>query len=145
MRINRFAASLFVATALVAACRADESLKPPAPPPVPSGGALFQRYVSLGNSITAGYQSAGINDSTQKRSYAVLLSQAMGTSFVYPSLLGRGCTPPLTNNVTQARVGGGTGTTCDLRANNLVPSNLAVPGARVTELLQRAHAALPGG
>ena len=90
----------------------------------------------MGNSITAGYMSAGINDSTQKRSYAVLLGAAMGTSFNYPRLNGRGCAPPFTNNVTQARVGGGTSTTCDLR----VPlegtlNNTAVPGARVQELL----------
>lgn len=135
MRRNRLAASLLAATMLLAACRADESLKPPPAPPVPSGGALFQRYVSLGNSITAGFQSAGINDSTQRRSYAVLLAAGMGTQFVYPALLGRGCPPPFINNVTQARLGGGTGGTCDLRATNSVPGNLAVPGARVTELL----------
>ncbi len=135
MRRNRFAASLLAATALLAACRADESLKPPPAPPVPSGGAVFQRYVSMGNSITAGFQSAGINDSTQRRSYAVLLAAAMGTQYTYPSLLGRGCPPPFTNNVTQARLGGGTGGTCDLRATNSTPGNLAVPGARVTELL----------
>jgi lysophospholipase L1-like esterase len=91
--------------------------------------------VSLGNSITAGFQSAGINDFTQGRSYAVLLAGAMGTQFTYPSLQGRGCPPPLTNNVTGARFGGGTASTCDLRAGNGVPDNLAVPGARVTELL----------
>ncbi|HEY7681182.1 MAG TPA: SGNH/GDSL hydrolase family protein [Gemmatimonadales bacterium] len=135
MRRTRFAASLLTATALIAACRADESLRPPTAPPTPSGGALFQRYVSMGNSITAGFQSAGINDSTQRRSYAVLLAAAMGAEFTYPSLLGRGCPPPFTNNVTQARLGGGTPTTCDLRASNTVPGNLAVPGARVEELL----------
>jgi hypothetical protein len=42
---------------------------------------LFQNYVSLGNSLTAGYQSGGINDSTQKQSYAVLFAQQAGTRF----------------------------------------------------------------
>jgi GDSL-like Lipase/Acylhydrolase len=134
MNRRLLAASLALVLPL-AGCASDESLKPAGPPPVPSGGAMFQTYVSMGNSITAGFQSAGINDSTQKRSYAVLLAGAMGTEFHYPSLLGRGCPPPFTNNVTQARLGGGTGGTCDLRASSAVPNNLAVPGARVTELL----------
>jgi lysophospholipase L1-like esterase len=134
MQIKRLISTLLVALPVLAGCRTDETLNPPPAPPVPSGGALFQRYVAMGNSITAGFQSAGINDSTQQRSYAVLLSKAMGTSFVYPSLLGGGCPGPFTNNVTQARVPTGP-TGCDLRANNTVPNNLAVPGARATELL----------
>lgn len=135
MRRLHLAASLMLGL-LLAGCAADESLKPPPPPPVPTGGAMFQTYVSLGNSITAGFQSAGIDDSTQRRSYAPLLAAAMGTQFSYPSLLGRGCPPPFTNNVTQARVGGGTGGTCDLVAASTAPfHNLAVPGARAEELL----------
>jgi lysophospholipase L1-like esterase len=131
MQIKRLLTSLLVALPLLAGCRTDEKLNAPA-----VGDALFRRYVSLGNSITAGFQSAGINDSTQQRSYAVLLGKAMGTSFNYPRLNGRGCPPPFLNNVTQARVGGGTAGTCDLRVPiNGTINNLAVPGARVTELL----------
>jgi lysophospholipase L1-like esterase len=131
MSFKRIAVSLLVALPLLGSCHADDSLNEPA-----VIDPLFRRYVSLGNSHTAGFQSAGINDSTQQRAYPVLLGSAMGTSFNYPKLNGRGCPPPWTNNVTQARVGGGTSTTCDLR----VPvagtvNNLAVPGARVTELL----------
>ena len=43
------------------ACVDDGAVVNPAVPP--AGGALFTRYVSLGNSITAGFQSAGIVDS----------------------------------------------------------------------------------
>ncbi|MGH7702993.1 MAG: SGNH/GDSL hydrolase family protein [Gemmatimonadales bacterium] len=141
MRLSTFAASLALGLSALSGCKADEGLRPPAPPPVPSGGAMFQRYVSLGNSITAGFQSAGINDSTQKRSYAVLLSQAMGASFVYPSLVGVGCPPPFVNNVTLVRIPGvghpldTLSTTCQLRASNALPNNLAVPGARALEIL----------
>lgn len=135
MKLQHLAASLALGVVVLAGCHADESLNPPPPPPVPSGGALFQRYVAMGNSITAGFQSAGINDSTQQQSYAVLFANAAGAEFTYPSLQGRGCPPPFTNNVTQARVGGGTAGTCDLRADNTLPNNLAVPGARALELL----------
>ncbi|HWA15251.1 MAG TPA: SGNH/GDSL hydrolase family protein [Gemmatimonadales bacterium] len=131
MKLTRFAASLLIALPLLASCRSDESLKEP-----DVIDPMFRRYVSLGNSITAGFQSAGINDSTQSRSYAVLLAAAMQTPFTRPSLQGRGCVPPFTNNVTQARVGGGNASTCDLRATPTArPNNLAVPGARVEELL----------
>lgn len=134
------AASLAFILPLLAACYDDESLNPPDAPPVPSGGPLFQRYVAIGNSITAGVQSAGINDSTQSRSYAALLAAAMGTDFVIPRLNMPGCPPPFVNNVTQQRVTlpglpPSTGTSCYLRAANLTPNNVAVPFARVAEAL----------
>jgi lysophospholipase L1-like esterase len=137
MKAFRIAVALIAALPVLVGCHADESLKPaPTPPPVPSGGAIFQRYVAMGNSITAGFQSAGINDSTQKRSYASLLAAAMGTSFTYPSLFGRGCPPPFDTNTTQSRVGGSTsGTDCDLRFNSQLPNNVAIPGAQVEQLL----------
>jgi len=133
MQTKRLVSSLLVALPVLAGCRTDEKIHAPA-----VTDALFQRYVSMGNSITAGFQSAGISDSTQQRSYAQLLAAAMGTSFVYPQLNGRGCPPPFTNNVTQARVGGGTSTTCDLRVPQPatgILNSVAVPGARVEELL----------
>lgn len=135
------AALLVAALPVLGGCFSDEKLMPPEAPPTPTSGALFQTYVSMGNSITAGFQSAGINDSTQQRSYAVLLAKAMGASFVYPSLNRPGCPPPFTNNVTQKRdslpgiPGPITGSSCFLRANNKTPSNVAVPGARATEIL----------
>jgi lysophospholipase L1-like esterase len=134
------AASLALTLVVLAACYDDESLNPPEPPPVPPGGALFQRYVAMGNSITAGVQSAGINDSTQSRSYALLLAAAMGTDFIVPRLNMPGCPPPFLNNVTQERVNlpglpAPTGTTCYLRATNLTPNNVGVPFARALEAI----------
>src|SRR5687768_16374742 len=111
--------------------------------PVPSDpNAIFTRYVALGNSITAGYQSGGINDSLQKRSYAFFVAQQMGTSFLYPSLGGRGCAPPIASFTTQARVGpGSTAATCDLRTPTFTDllDNVAVPGALVADLTQAAR------
>src|SRR5215218_8050844 len=65
---------------------------------------LFQSYVALGNSITAGYQSGGITDSTQRESYAFLLARQMHTRFAYPSLSPPGCPPPIVNFQTQERL-----------------------------------------
>jgi lysophospholipase L1-like esterase len=99
--------------------------------------SIFKSYVALGNSITAGFQSNGINDSTQRQSYAKLLAGQMGTQYHYASLAGRGCTPPIANTTTGALVGtGSTATTCDLRATSSVTdvlNNVAVPGARVLD------------
>src|ERR671912_471818 len=74
-------------------------------PVTPSGGDIFQRYVSIGNSITAGFQSNGINDSTQRQAYPVLLARAMGTRFAYPALVMPGCPAPIANTQTGALVG----------------------------------------
>lgn len=119
------------AAALLAACEGPLEIKQQ--PPTANG--LFDRYVALGNSLTAGYQSGGINDSTQKESYAYLFGKlAMGDAFAYPQLAGRGCAPPIANFQTQERVGGPTVTdkTCDLRTASSVAAvlnNVAVPGA----------------
>src|SRR5260370_28625180 len=56
---------------------------------------LFDRYVSLLNSITAGFQSGRINDSTQHQSYAVLLSRHMAPPIFVPLLNQPGCPPPI--------------------------------------------------
>jgi hypothetical protein len=107
-------------------------------------GSIFDRYVSLGNSITAGYQSGGINDSTQRRSYAYLVAAQMGTGFIYPALAGRGCAPPIVNFLTQARAGtGSTGATCDLRLPSFTDllNNVAVPGALAADLTEPARTA----
>jgi hypothetical protein len=72
---------LGAAVAIAGCGDADGKLFLPVNPP---GGALFSSYVALGNSITAGVQSGGINDSTQRQSYEYLLAQQAGTRFAYP-------------------------------------------------------------
>jgi hypothetical protein len=121
---------------LATACHQDELFSPL--PPLYTGGAMFKRYVAMGNSITAGFQSGGINDSTQKQSYALSVAAAMGGDpFYRPSLNAPGCPPPFTNIFTQAREGGGTSTSCFFRNPNLPPylSNVAVPGAETVDML----------
>ncbi|MGH7584943.1 MAG: SGNH/GDSL hydrolase family protein [Gemmatimonadales bacterium] len=128
MQLRLLASGLLLALPLLAGCAEDDDLNAPEVAPENS---VFRRYVSMGSSITAGFQSAGINDSTQQRSYAVLIANASGAPFYVPSLQGRGCPAPFVNNVTQVRVGGGGPTDCDLRELEEFPwiSNVAVPGA----------------
>jgi lysophospholipase L1-like esterase len=112
---------------------------PPAPTP---NNAIFASYVAIGNSITAGYQSGGINDSTQQQSYARLLANAMNTPFKYPSLAMPGCGAPIANTQTGALVATGVpagaaqlpcyGRTVAADTNEIL-NNVAVPGARVLD------------
>jgi hypothetical protein len=128
--------------ALLAGCANDDQtiLTSTAAAPVP----LFARYVAMGNSITAGYQSGGINDSTQRQSYAVLLAAKANAPFNIPLLNKPGCPPPYTAPLgATGRLSGGTATTCALRRFQLdtVPQNVAVPGALVGSLTNNAYAA----
>jgi lysophospholipase L1-like esterase len=98
---------------------------------------LFRSYVAIGNSITAGYQSGGITDSTQQESFADLLAHAAGTRYAYPSFSAPGCPPPIVNFQTGARLGGQSGSFCALRDPSKVSgilNNVAVPGAAVVDL-----------
>ena len=144
IRTNRCSAAVLGLLLAAAACENDQLNRPFATTPV---DPLFDRYVSMGNSITAGFQSGGINDSTQNQSYAVLLAQAMHAPFYVPLMRKPGCPPPFTNVFTQppTRVSGGTATTCALRTIPANPppfiSNTAVPGAEVADILNNLDSA----
>lgn len=132
--IARRSARLALATTAVAlalaACAKDPDIVQPV---APSNNAGFMaRYVALGNSITAGFQSGGINDSTQQRAYPALIARAAGTRYAYASLVNPGCPAPINNTLLGTRVGGAGPADCALRAPasfNAVLNNVAVPGA----------------
>ncbi len=134
----RAALPLAGAALAAAACAKDPVLlgvNPPATAP------FMARYVAIGNSITAGYQSGGINDSTQRRSYARMLAIAAGATFNYPRFAGVGCPPPIANFLTGVRVSGDTSSTrCDLRdpaSATLALNSVAVPGANSWDAVGR--------
>jgi lysophospholipase L1-like esterase len=98
----------------------------------PDGGPLFERYVSLGNSVTAGFQSSGINLELQHDAYPALLAEKAGASFGIPELSMPGCPPP-----TAAPLGPPISEVA-CAARRLVPprvvQNVAVPGATTGDL-----------
>jgi lysophospholipase L1-like esterase len=133
------AVALLLALPILAGCYSDDSLNPPAAPSPPSGGAVFQRFVSMGNSISAGFQSGGINDSTQGRAFPVLVAEAAGADFSIPHLNKPGCPSPYTNNVLRTHVGGVPDAQyrqiCFGRTNNSrAINNVSVPGAGVQDM-----------
>lgn len=145
----RGAVGLGAMVAIAACGDADGKLLMPVNPP---GGALMSRYVAIGNSITAGVQSGGINDSTQRQSYAFLVAQQAGTRFAYPSFTARypapfsaitgGCSAPLANwrtqNPTDSLIPVASRQPCLLRdatkATDIL-NNLGVPFSYAADLL----------
>jgi len=137
--IRGYAATALGLLLAVAACSNDELFHPAGLTPV---DPLFASYVSMGTSITAGWQSDGINDSTQLQSFAVLLAQQMRTPFYVPLMNRPGCRPPLTNIYLQTRVLPAVPNNCALRETQPVPppyiNNVAVPGALVVDPLDNS-------
>ncbi|HEX6039989.1 SGNH/GDSL hydrolase family protein [Longimicrobium sp.] len=123
--------------ALLGACVGDGDEVITTVTPAGAGGTLFTRYVSLGNSITAGYQSSGINDSLQVRAYPVLLAQRAAANFNAPLIARPGCPRPFLAPLgTTGRVGGTAADTCVRINSPVLVNNLAVPGERLGDLLQ---------
>lgn len=117
----------------------------------PADSTLFDSYVSLGNSITAGFQSGGIDSTTQSQSYAVLLAEQMNTPFGIPEFAGVGCPPPLSQFFNsdgipaQDRPGDATDETCAFRDPQTPArvNNVAVPGARVVDAISNDRTVPP--
>lgn len=101
-------------------------------------GGSFERYVALGDSITAGYQSGGLYADGQASSYPVLLSQRAGKPIRAPEGRGPGCPPPIGAGPPSAE-------SCT-RADPAAPTgDFAVPGARVEDLLGASAPNVPEG
>src|SRR5438132_566977 len=59
------------------------------------GRGVFQRYVAIGTSISAGVQSDGLIAASQATSWPVQLAAAAGRSLSVPFIDGTGCRSPL--------------------------------------------------
>jgi hypothetical protein len=73
---------LIVVMTLFGGCKEDAVTPPPVV--VDTGTANFTRYVSIGNSLTAGFQSNALSQRDQAFSYPNLVSQQVQTSFEQP-------------------------------------------------------------
>src|SRR5574341_1751047 len=134
IRTTKLLGAAALALLLGTGCDNEELMTPAIPGAIPAVDPMCTRYVSLGNSITAGFQSGGINDATQAQSYAVLLARAMQSPFYVPWMAFPGCPALYTNVFTQTRV---STIPCALRRADALPppyiSNVAVPGAEVID------------
>ena len=92
----------------------------------PSSAAI-SRYVALGDSLTAGYQSGGLRADGQRAAFPVALAAALRVPLAMPLTQDPGCPPPL-----GARAAA---TSCRRLNPGERAGDLAVPGARVEDVL----------
>ncbi|HQI41959.1 MAG: hypothetical protein B6D44_13670 [Ignavibacteriales bacterium UTCHB2] len=79
----KFIVSLFLSALFFISCNDYSDLTPVVQDKV-SGSADFTRFVTIGNSITAGYQSGTIYESAQMYSYGNLIAKQVGTDYQVP-------------------------------------------------------------
>ena len=107
-----------------------------------TGTAIFTRYVAVGDSLTAGFMSAGLARTGEANSYPVLIHRQAtggGTGFIQPIVSDPGIPAQLElrslSPLTLAPKSG-SGTLTNPQTNPVRPfSNLGVPGAKVRDTL----------
>lgn len=105
----------------------DEDVIVTPPPPFNPGSANFSMYVSIGNSLTAGFQSNALSERDQKYSFTSMLSkQFQRTSFEQPLIKDPGIGDP-----------------GRLRLLNLAPTIVIEPSVDPTDPSSNLNIALP--
>ncbi len=126
-------------------CKKDEGPTKPPETPWSAGSANFTRYVAIGNSLTAGFQSNALSSRDQKYSFPNLLAQAFRTTDFQQPLMkepGVGNRKKLVS-LTGPVIIDETGVNPADPASNLnvaLPrpyNNLGIPGAVVFDMIDR--------
>lgn len=116
---------------LAVGCEDRSELTPPSPPS--TGTVSFEKFVTLGNSLTAGYQNGALYESAQMYSFGKLIADQVGVTFEQPIVAdpgtgGRLELQGLTSTGIQIYVNTNQGTPKNTALNRPY-NNLAVPGA----------------
>ncbi|NCS87178.1 MAG: hypothetical protein AUK34_11715 [Ignavibacteria bacterium CG2_30_36_16] len=129
----------FAASAiLLTGCQDRTELTAPNAPNPKSGSADFTRFVTIGNSLTAGYQSGSLYESAQIYSYGNLIAGQLGSSYVQPLVSEpgtKGRIEIVTVSPFVTSINSNSGTPINL---NYAPpyNNLGVPGAFLYDALK---------
>lgn len=128
--------SIFLTALIFISCDDFTDLTPPVQNQV-SGNANFARYVALGNSLTAGYQSGTLYESAQVYSYANLIAQQVGTNFEMPLISDPGLGGRMEiQSMSPFSVYTNPASGSPLNLNYPAPyNNLGVPGALTYDIL----------
>ncbi len=119
-------------------CDDYSDLTPPITPAPPStGNADFTRFVTIGNSITAGYQSGTIYESAQMYSYGNLIAGQVGTDYQIPYVSDPGLGGRMeVQSLSPFALYTNTSSGAPLNANYpKAYNNLGVPGALLYDVL----------
>jgi len=137
MRITRhllLSASILIIVA-AAGCA---DLDPASPGAVDTGSADFSRYIALGNSLTAGYQSGGLVETFQKARYPALIARAAGVGTFEMPLISEPGIPPLMFPASLTPVVLDTLSGVGVPLNSTyagIFNNLGIPGATLNQIL----------
>lgn len=154
MKMNRHSL-LSAAASLVlvglAACSSSSTPKAAAPDPVALKAAQaansgnYTRTIFLGDSLTAGYQSNSLIDSSQVNGWAPLFAKQAGTPIVLPLIAPPGAPNQLTleHLANPPVLGQLPGVTIGRDDPNVQPTDLAVPGFLVNDVLNTRPELIP--
>lgn len=73
---------LTISVIFIAGCEDRSELTPPSP--TSTGSVSFESFVTLGNSLTAGYQNGSLYESAQMYSFGELIADQVGAAFEQP-------------------------------------------------------------
>jgi hypothetical protein len=115
------------------------------------GTSAFQRYVSIGTSISMGVQSTGVYYAGQINSWPSLVADAAFADFESPLIAAPGCTPPLIAplqffrrlDASSAATAPTTPCAPNLEGVTLPENNVAIDGATTFQALNVAPAEAP--
>ena len=133
---------LLFAVFIVSGCKDRTDITAPPAIQKKSGNADFSRFVTIGNSLTAGYQSGSLFESAQMYSFGNLIAQQVNTDFAQPTVTDPGTVGRLEikslNPFTLST--DGTSGTPDNTTYPAPYNNLGVPGAFVYDILNATNA-----
>ncbi len=137
---------LFITLAFISVlyvgCEDRSDLTPPSPPS--TGSANFTKFVTIGNSLTAGYQSGSLYESAQKYTFGKLIADQVSVSFEQPLMGDPGTGGRLEiQSLTTTGVVLYTNTNVGAPKNATLArpyNNLGVPGAFVYDVMNATNA-----
>ncbi len=103
-----------------------------------TGSADFSKFVTIGNSLTAGYQSSALYESAQVYSYGKQIAGQVGVEFIQPTISDPGIGGRIEVkslnpfSTSTASINGGTPTNLNYAG---IYNNLGIPGALLPDIL----------
>jgi len=85
-------AGIILTSILLMSCEDRSELTAPTPPTPNLGAVNFTNFVTIGNSLTSGYQSGSLYESSQMYAFGNLIAQQVGTSYAMPTISDPGTT-----------------------------------------------------
>jgi hypothetical protein len=139
--MKKILSTIFILTfiaVIITGCQDRSNLTAPTPQSPKSGSADFTRFVTIGNSITAGYQSSALYQDAQVWSYGNQIAKLVNTTYAMPLISDPGLGGQLVIHqlVPGPQIISLPSSGVPLNLNYQYPyNNLGIPGAMVYDVL----------